>query len=238
VNRDTQLTREEIAAEALCQFDAGPGEPSIRSLAAALRVAPTAIYYHFPSRGAIVQAVVELVWGQASAELLAIVPAPLDADPVELLVAVGIATRRAWLAHHRVVPYMAATPEANEFTDNALGMLAVVFERMGLEGERAAFAMHSYAAFMLGAVLFAAMRKGADERLLGGDDKSDAGRFHSRPTPDAARLSSERTRIAIDEVMDVSAVDPARDEQLTANGLRRLIASLTAPAAPAGVTDQ
>lgn len=227
--RDTQLTPQEIAAEALAQFDAGPREPSIRSLAAALRVAPTAIYHHYPSRGAIAQAVVELVWGQASAELLELVPAPLDADPAEVLLASGIATRRAWLAHHRVTPYMAATPQANEFTDNALGMLAVLFERMGLDGGRAAFAMHSYASFMLGAVLFAATRKRADEGLLGGDGKPGADRFHTQPTPAARRHTGERTRFAIDEVMDLSSVDPARDEELFAAGLRRLIAALAAP---------
>jgi AcrR family transcriptional regulator len=194
VNRDTQLTPEEIVGEALSQFDAGPSEPSIRSLAAALRVAPTAIYHHFPSRAAIVQAVVELVWGQATTELLALVPAPLDADPAEVLLASGIATRRAWLAHHRVAPYMAATPEANELTDNALGMLAVLFERMGLDGNQAAFAVHSYASFMLGAVLFAAMRRGADEQL-----RNSAGK-----------------------------PEEARDEELFAGGLRRLIVSLAA----------
>ena len=59
------------------------GEPSIRSLAAALRVAPTAIYYHFPSQAAIYQSVVELVWAQATRHLLELTPRPLEADPVD-----------------------------------------------------------------------------------------------------------------------------------------------------------
>ena len=108
-DRDTHLTRAEIAQEALRQFDARGKEPSIRSLAAALRVAPTAIYYHFPSQAAIYQSVVELVWAQATASLLELVPRPLDADPVDVLVASGIATRRAWVEHFSVARFMAET---------------------------------------------------------------------------------------------------------------------------------
>jgi AcrR family transcriptional regulator len=122
--RKTHLTPEEIASEALRQFDAGPDEPSIRSLATALRVAPTAIYHHYESVAAIYQAAVELVWNEAVAESLKIVPAPFKADPREVLVAGGLGTRRAWLEHFRLAPHMAATPEASEFTANVLGLMS------------------------------------------------------------------------------------------------------------------
>src|SRR6476619_471909 len=92
-DRETHLTPAEIAQEALRQFDESGKEPSIRSLAAQLRVAPTAVYHHFPSQAAIYQAVVELVWAQATTHLLELVPRPLKADPVDVLVASGIATR-------------------------------------------------------------------------------------------------------------------------------------------------
>lgn len=205
--RDTHLTPAEIAAEALQQFDAGGDEPSIRSLASALKVAPSAIYHHYASRSDIVHAAVALVWDQATTELLELVPMPFDADPAEVLVASGIATRRAWLAHYRLAPYMAATPESNEFLTNALGLLANVLERMGLEGGRAAAALHTYSSFMIGAVLFAAARRAANEQLEG------------------ARGNGP-TRISIADVMNVSAADPERDEELFADGLRRLVASL------------
>ena len=116
-DRKTHLTPAEIAREALRQFDAGPREPSIRSLAAALHVTPTAIYHHFPSQAAIYQAAVELVWNESLPLLLEIEPRPLEADPADTLVAVGLATRRAWLAHYRVAHLMAATPQANEFNE-------------------------------------------------------------------------------------------------------------------------
>jgi AcrR family transcriptional regulator len=222
--RDTHLSRAEIAAEALRQFDAGGDEPSIRSLASALKVAPSAIYHHYASRSDIVHAAVGLVWDQATTELLELVPMPFDADPAEVLVASGIATRRAWLAHYRLAPYMAATPESNEFVTNALALLAKVLERMGLEGERAAAALHTFSSFMIGAVLFAAARCAANEQLEAN------GNGRSRQSFDAKSGSvanaSEGTRASIAEVMEMSVTDPKRDEKLFAEGLERLVASL------------
>jgi AcrR family transcriptional regulator len=228
-DRDTHLTRAEIAAEALRQFDAREREPSIRSLASALRVTPTAIYHHFPSQAAIYQAAVELVWSEASAEVLRLVPRPQDADAADMLVAIGLATRRAWLAHYRVARHMAATPEANEFTTNALGLMATIFERLGLDGEEAAAGFHSYASFMLGAVLFAATRSSANEHLARRATNGGPKRFHTSHAKAASRRSSNRTRISIDEVMDLSVVDPAHDEELFERGLRQLVESLRPP---------
>lgn len=225
--RDTSLTREEIAAEALRQFDENNSEPSIRGLASALRVAPTTIYYHFPSRAAILHAAVELVWNEAMAEVLRLEPKPLEADPAELLVVCGIATRRAWLAHYRLAHYMTATPEANAAILASVRLMANIFTRLGLEGHRAAIAFHSYATFMIGAVLFAAERMGANEQLIqrqGGD--TPLGRFRRKgqhPVP--AQTIPE---LSIDDVMEVSITDPDRDEELFALGLRRLIRSLLA----------
>jgi AcrR family transcriptional regulator len=223
--RDTHLTPAEIAAEALRQFDAAGDEPSIRSLASALKVTPSAIYHHYASRSDIVHAAVALVWDQATTELLELAPMPFDADPSEVLVASGIATRRAWLAHYRLAPYMAATPESNEFVTNALGLLANVLERMGLKGKRAAAALHTFSSFMIGAVLFAAARTAANEQLeaAGGNGRSKE-RFMGRSS--SVGGSSEGTRTSIAEVMDVSVTDPERDEELFAEGLRRLVASL------------
>jgi AcrR family transcriptional regulator len=228
-NRATHLTPQEIAREVLRQFDSGQDEPSIRSLASALQVAPTAIYHHFPSRAAILQAAVELVWNQTTAELLKLLPNPLEADPLEVLVAGGIATRRAWLEHYRLAPYMAASPEANEFTDNALALWGTLFERLGLEGEQAAAAFHSYCTYMIGGVLFAATRLATNEKLArpSSERSTPAGRrFQSQPPPGVERRTTRATRLSMDQMMDLSTVDPRRDEELFAQGLRRLINSL------------
>lgn len=223
-DRDTPLTEEEILAEAMRQFDRGAGEPSIRSLAAALRVAPSAIYHHFPSRAAIVRAAVAEVWTEAVAELLNLEPSPLEADPRETLVAVGLATRRAWLAHHALAPYLAANPEGDDVSRNSIGFTVLLLERLGLGGEAAAEAFHAYGSFMTGSVLFAAERLTANKQL----DADDEHRFDAASIPGPDDEAAAATRAAIAAIIDLSRTDPARDEELFVSGLRRLLDSLVA----------
>lgn len=229
-DRSTHLTPEEIAAEALRQFDEGPAEPTIRSLAAALRVAPAAIYHHYPSQAAIYQKACEMVWNEASMETLRIEPHPFSADPVEVLVAIGLGTRRAWMRHHRLSPHMTGNPEATEFTRNALGLLASVFDGMGLTPQQAGAAFHAYATFMIGAVLFAAGNRTVNERVAG---EGGLGRapFRAEPTARARTHSSAPTRAELDHMMELAILDPQRDEELYVAGLRRLVESLAKPEA-------
>lgn len=229
-NRDTHLTAEEIAAEALAQFDGGATAPSIRQLARALDVTPSAIYHHYPSRAAIYQAGVNLVWQEAADDLVAMLPDPFTAEPVELLVSAGVATRRAFLRHYRIAPYVATRPDQDGLLANVFALIAAALERLGLEGDEAASCFHTYASLTLGAVIFAATRQIADDELgiRHGDEP-----FHSTPGTEEATYSSARTRAAIDDLMDLSAIDPERDEQLFAAGLRRLVDSFTA-SRPAG----
>jgi len=224
--RDTHLTREEIAAAALAEFDHG-AEPSIRSLAAALRVTPSAIYHHFDSRAAIVEGAVELVWSEVVTEGSELVPDPLEEDPAEVLVGAAIATRRAWTRHNRLAPYMAATPASSDFLTRALAVFANTFERLGLEGEQAGAAFHTYASYMIGSVLFGTVRLAANHTLAA-EGQAPRGPFRTEPRSGAAGLASESTRRSLDHVVEVSAVDPSRDEELFARGLRKLIASFTA----------
>jgi len=219
-DRDTHLTPEEVVGEALRQFDQGGAEPSIRSLAGALQVAPSAIYHYFGSRTAIVDGCVERVWFEAMQEMLAIEPEPLEADPAEVLVASGLGTRRAWLRHAHLSPYLSASPRMDKFTRQVLLLLGNVFRRMGLEGERAAVAFHAYSTFMIGSVLFAAGRAAADERL--GREAATA----KATAGDGESASADPTTRALEEMMDVSVVDPERDERLFESALRRLVESL------------
>lgn len=225
--RDTHLDPAEIAAETLRQFDAGTGDPSIRQLARSLGVAPSAIYHHFASRADILAAALDLVWQEIALELVQTVSDPYREDPVEVLVVAGLATRRAFVRHYRIAQFMAATPQADAVRANTLALQANLLERMGLEGEDAAIPFHAYASYTLGASLFAATRRVANEQLArdAGEESSPAGRFRSQPHPALASRSREETRAALDDMMDLSAVDPDRDEQLFELGLRRLIAS-------------
>lgn len=216
--RDRVLTREEIAAETLRQFDTGKDAPSIRALAAALGVAPSAIYYHYESQSTIVRAATELVWGEVAHDFLAAIPDPLDADPVEVLVTAGLVTRRTFGRHYRIAPFLAASPEPNDFVTEVLGMLGVVFERLGLEGEEAAVSFYAYASFVIGTVLFAATRRIANEQL-GIRGKEDR----------AGRRPGAGARLALDDAIDLPSRDPALDEELFATGLRRLVQSFVSP---------
>ncbi len=225
--RDTHLLPEEIAAEALRQFDAGSEAPSIRQLATALGVAPSAIYHHFPSRAAIVRAAVEIVWDECAQELLAMTPDPFTDDPAEVLVAVGIATRRAFGRHYRIAPWMAATPQGNPREVATLRLMTNLFERMGLHGEDAAAAFHAYASFTFGAVLFAANRRITNERLAAEsrDGDADKAAYPVDTEPDGGTLP------ALQRMVQISTTDPGRDEELFALTLRRLVEGF-----PSGLT--
>jgi AcrR family transcriptional regulator len=224
--RQTNLTPEAIVDEALRQFDEGTGEPTIRSLAAGLGAGPSAIYHHFPSRAAIVQQAVERVWGEAMANLLELIPKPLEAEPREVLVATGLASRRAWLAHFRLCPYMAASPDGDgdNFTREALGAMAVLFEGLDLDGDEAAAAFYAYGTFMLGSILFAANRLIANEQLAERD--GGAGAVRIEHTEAIKRRSGEATRRSLDHVISVSVTDPDEDEQLFVRAVRGLVEGL------------
>lgn len=225
-DRDTHLTEAEIAAEALRCFDQTMTAPSIRQLATALKVTPSAIYHHYPSRAAIVQAAVNLVWDEATAKLLVLIPDPFSADPVEVLVSSALATRRAFGEHHRIAPFMAATPKTDRPLVAIVALMTNVFERMGLDADDAAAAFHSYASFTVGSTLFAATRRITTEG-------SEAEGVAAAPTEPVRSDGSAPAQVgpvqgirgALDEMVDLSFTDPQRDEELFVQGLRRLIAS-------------
>ena len=221
--RDTHLSRPEIAAEALRQFDDGQ-DPSIRSIATALGVNPSAIYHHYASRTEIVQAAADLVWLEIPRDSFAAVGDGFEGDPVEILVASGLATRRAFSRHHLIAPYMAGTPQPDAIRGATLTLVADLLERLGLRGEDAAAAFHAYASYVIGAALFVAVRRTADQKLARFEPAGQE-RFRTPPDPGAPRTASAETRHALDDVMDISTVDPDRDEALYVQGLRRLVAS-------------
>jgi len=210
-DRDTHLTPEEIAAEALRQFDDGRS-PSIRSLAAALKVAPTAIYYHYPSRAAILDAAVELVWHEAFQIGLQILPDLAAVEPADVLVAGGLATRRAFVRHGLLAKHLAETPEVGGTLVDGLAVLAGTFEQLGLRGEAAAEAFHTYASFVIGSTLF------VTTRIV-------AGPQHPVEPIDPGTPAAD-TRAALQQMMRISATDPQRDEELFVAGLRRVIAAI------------
>ena len=176
-------------------FDEGH-DPSIRQLAKELNVTPSAIYHHFESRAEIVQAAVELVWREILGDIFDRTGDPFTADPVDVLVAAGEATRSAFGRHYAIAPYMAATPASDELSAGTLAIVANVFERFGLKGQDAAEAFHAYSSFTFGTALFSANRIAANAELdisLVEVDRLE--RFRSEAEPEVAQLSSAETRI-------------------------------------------
>lgn len=226
-NRDSPLTAAEIAVEALRQFDADGPEPSIRTLARHLGVTPSAIYHHHSSHARIVQAVIDLIWQEAAVDVLQVHPDPFTADPRKVLLTAGLYTRRTFWRHPRAAQYLAADLAADWSPSDALtavlGLMANVFERLGLTGPRFEEAFHGYASFVLGNVLLGAARNNAWTR------RPETQSLPYAPTYDAEteQQSSADVRERIHGIVSLSVVDPERDEQLYLRGLERLIASLT-----------
>ena len=247
-DRDTHLTEGEIAAEALRCFDETTTAPSIRQLASVLKVTPSAIYHHYPSRAAIVQAAVNLVWEEATVKLLELIPDPFSADPVEVLVSSGLATRRAFGEHFRIAPFMAATPQADRHLVAIMVLMTNVFQRLGLDADEAAASFHSYASFTIGSTLFAATRHITNEGAEAEESEdSSAERFRSDRRPgsggadsgsNGSGSASDGIHQALDEMMDVSVTDPQRDEELFVQGLRRLIAGFTSTGSRSRISRQ
>ena len=219
--RSTHLEPEEIAAETLRLFDQGD-DPSIRQLANALSVTPSAIYHHFDSRAEIVQAAVELVWVEVLADTAAEVGNPFESDPVEVLTAVGVQARRAFIRHHTIAPYMTLIPRSTELAAGGVSLFANAFERLGVSGEVAGEAFHYYASYCFGTALYAASRLNARQAL--GHYRPDHEQLEKlRREASVEDTSTEQTRAALDEVLDLSDIDPGRDERLFALGLRQIL---------------
>ncbi len=219
--RTTHLERDEIAAEALRQFDEG-GDPSIRQLASELKVTPSAIYHHFSSRAEIVQSAVEMVWMEVLIETTKEVGDPMEADPLEVLTTVGLLTRRNFLKHFKITPYMTGIPRTDELSAGGIALFANAFERLGVSGEEAGDAFHYFANYCFGNALFAASRLTATQEL-GSEHPSHEELEELRRTAGVADTSQEETRAAIDAILDLSEIDPERDEALFVSGLQQIL---------------
>ncbi len=226
--RTTPLSRDEIAAEVLRQFDSGDAEPSIRTLAAALGVTPRAIYHYFDSRAELVDAALSLVWEEAVADVVVAFAEIDDAvgDPVGFFVAAGVATRRAFGRHHRLARYLGLTSEPNERLAGAVAVLGTLFEAMGLDGDDAGQALHSYLTFVLGSIVLAANRATIRDRR---DAPPADPPFSTRGLrPDGAPEVGDETVDSIDEVLRSDADETVLEARFE-EGLRRLVGAFLAP---------
>jgi hypothetical protein len=108
--------------------------------------------------------------------------------------------------------------------------MSEMFGRLGLSDDDSAEAFHTFSSYVIGAVIFAATRVVANEQLgrSGEGNATISGASAALAPPHPA---SSRGR-AMEAMVDVSVRDPQLDEDLFAHGLRRLLASFAATAAP------
>jgi AcrR family transcriptional regulator len=125
------LSRERIAQAALELIDeAGLEQCSMRRLGAALGVEAMALYHHFPSKGELLDAVIDL--------LVAEIELPREGPPLERLRACIRSYRASAIRHPRAFILLAArrfnSERAFSFYEELLG----VFGELGLDAEQSA----------------------------------------------------------------------------------------------------
>lgn len=224
--RSTHLTADEIAREVLRQYDKGPGEPSIRSIAAELKVTPNAIYHYFPSRHDLTRAAINLVWEEVIVELFERLADPIgdQGDPLEFFVICAVTTRRTFGLHPTVATHLSMVPTSDTRLAGAMAIIGSAFEQLGVSGEEAGLAFYSYLTYLVGSILIEASREIEARFIAEHGTRHD--RFSSaadRP-PDAPAIADETAR-ALDDVLGLQAEDRGADESLFVAGLRRLLSS-------------
>ncbi|WP_034217506.1 TetR/AcrR family transcriptional regulator [Actinoplanes subtropicus] len=139
------LTEQEILDAALALLDTGrSGAASIRRIAAAVGVAPNAVYTYFPDKTAVDRALVELILAEVTAELTGGWRARVEALAVDL--------RRQLIAHPGAVPLLLGGPldgpNSLRLGESLLGLLAAG----GLDPASAARGSYLLMVYVLGAV--------------------------------------------------------------------------------------
>ena len=216
-NRDTYLEPEEIAAEALRQFDAG-GDVSIRQLASALQVSPAAIYHHFESRDDIVLAALGLVWEEVFAQIISRSTDFVPDDPRQFLIEGALATRRVFGRHYQIARLATMTPTPDSRLSGALAILGVTFERLGLSGEQAGAALRAFATYTIGSILMSASRRYEDDHR--GRPAESFSSVETRPAD--APVTPAETGAAIDHAVFANGHDFDDEERCFLAGLEAL----------------
>jgi len=142
------LRREQIVSTALAMVDRGGLKAlSMRRLGFELGVDPMAVYYHIPSKQALLDAIVEAV--MATIDLSVDDPAK---PPEERILAAARAYRNALLAHVNALPIMLAHGPATPAAMRPVECLIGILRDAGLAPAEAFAGMQLIAAAVRGAV--------------------------------------------------------------------------------------
>lgn len=148
------LTRERVRDEALTLIEAeGLEEFSTRKLGRALGVEAMAIYWYFPSKDALLDAVVETLVGKLEDRPSSSAHAAPPADFIEALRRVAYAYRRLAHAYPNAFPLLATRRFASEGAYRFLDSLFALAEAHGLDAKTTARFYRLVAAYCNGIAL-------------------------------------------------------------------------------------
>ncbi len=211
------LSETEILDAALALLDAGgPDAASIRRIAAAVGVAPSAVYTYFPEKAAVGRALVERLLREVDRAVRR-----AGGSWQDRIEAVALEMRSRLVAHPGAVPLVLATrmdgPYALVLAERLLGLLA----EAGLTDDDAARAAYVVIVYVLGAIA----REAADAPHVG-----------ALP-PEADRIAARRAMLAAvpPEVFPRSVASAGTMSAWVGTdqyvwGLRRVLAGLISPA--------
>jgi TetR/AcrR family tetracycline transcriptional repressor len=189
------LTEGDILAAAVGLLDRGGADAlSMRAVAAAVGVAPNALYTYFRTKTSLMHAVTDELLGQVDRRLLL--------DPArswrERLARYAVEVRATLLAHPGSAPLLLNSPLDGPHALAAGEALLEVLADAGLTGEDAARASYLLMTYVLGAVAFGVADLGPDTDPLDDDDRTAARRA-------ALSIPSDRYPRAAAEVEVIAA---------------------------------
>jgi AcrR family transcriptional regulator len=156
--RERPLTRDEILTAALTIVDGGgPAALSMRKLASPLRVEAMTLYHHFANKDAILNGVVERVFGEMR------VPDPLPEEWMALAEEMFVAFRRVLVDHPGTIALLARRPLNTQDSADFVEAPLAVLSRSGLPPERVGKLYQSLVSYSFGHAFIASDRRVAPE---------------------------------------------------------------------------
>ena len=123
---------------------------TLRRLGAEINVSYTAVYTYFKSRDDLLAALVERV----SREIVDGI-SPTGTSPREVILAVGISTRRTLAKRPRLIPVFAqGGTDGSDGAANAMLSIVTKLEDAGLQGEQLTSAYRSIESYIVGSTVF------------------------------------------------------------------------------------
>jgi TetR/AcrR family transcriptional regulator, tetracycline repressor protein len=150
MGRPAAISREELVAGALAYVDAhGLEELTLRALAPTIGVSHTAAYTHFPSKAALLDALVERVLQEIFAAEF-----PEGLTPREMLITIAVSIRTSLLRHPNLAPAFLTSAGMTGVTYGATQTVLAVLESAGLEGRNLMVTYQVLEAYVFGTIIY------------------------------------------------------------------------------------